>query len=33
MSATRLFPIAANLPDGTVMVVGGGGPAEIYQNN
>jgi hypothetical protein len=33
MSATRLFPVAANLPDGTVMIVGGGGPAEIYQNN
>ena len=33
MSASRLFPVAANLPDGTVLVVGGGGPAEIYQNN
>lgn len=32
MAAARLFPVAAPLPDGTVMVVGGG-PAqtEIYQ--
>ena len=30
----RLFPLAANLPDGTVMVFGGGvGGAEIWQNN
>ena len=32
MAAARLFPVTANLPDGTVMVVGGGpGTAEIYQ--
>jgi hypothetical protein len=31
MSTARLFPTTVNLPDGTVMVVGGGGPAEIYQ--
>jgi len=31
MGAARLFPISANLPDGTVLVVGGGGAAEIYQ--
>jgi len=31
MSAARLFPLSANLPDGTVMVLGGGVPAEIYQ--
>lgn len=32
MAAPRLFPISANLPDGTVMVVGGGpAAAEIYQ--
>ena len=31
MSATRLFPTTVNLPDGTVMVVGGGAGAEIYQ--
>jgi hypothetical protein len=32
MAAPRAFPVAANLPDGTVMIVGGGGNAEIYQN-
>lgn len=32
MASSRLFPVAANLPDGTVMIVGGGGQAEIYQN-
>jgi hypothetical protein len=32
MAAPRLFPLAVGLPDGTVMVVGGGpGAAEIYQ--
>lgn len=32
MAAPRLFPIAANLPDGTVMVLGGGPlTAEIFQ--
>jgi len=32
MAAPRLFPITANLPDGTVMVLGGGPlEAEIYQ--
>jgi len=32
MSAARLFPTTVNLPDGTVMVVGGGPTgAEIYQ--
>lgn len=34
MANVRLFPLAANLPDGTVMVVGGGvAGAEIWQNN
>lgn len=33
MAAPRLFPATVNLPDGTVMVVGGGPTnAEIYQN-
>jgi hypothetical protein len=33
MGAPRLFPTTVNLPDGTVMVVGGGPTtAEIYQN-
>jgi len=32
MATPRAFPVAANLPDGTVMIVGGGGNAEIYQN-
>jgi hypothetical protein len=33
MSAPRLFPLTVNLPDATVMVVGGGPTgAEIYQN-
>ena len=33
MAAPRLFPTTVNLPDGTVMVVGGGPTnAEIYQN-
>jgi hypothetical protein len=32
MAAPRLFPVAVNLPDGTVMIVGGGpANAEIYQ--
>ncbi|HET6204632.1 MAG TPA: kelch repeat-containing protein [Planctomycetota bacterium] len=32
MAAARLFPLAAPLPDGTVMVIGGGPfAAEIYQ--
>ncbi len=32
MAAPRLFPVTANLPDGTVMVVGGGPTGvEIYQ--
>jgi hypothetical protein len=32
MAAPRLFPVAVNLPDGTIMVVGGGpANAEIYQ--
>jgi hypothetical protein len=32
MAAPRFLPVAANLPDGTVMVVGGGAAdAEIYQ--
>ncbi|MFT4841011.1 MAG: hypothetical protein ACJA0V_000657 [Planctomycetota bacterium] len=32
MAAPRLFPVTANLPDGTIMVVGGGPlNAEIYQ--
>jgi len=32
MAAPRLFPVTVNLPDGTVMVVGGGpAAAEIYQ--
>ena len=33
MAAPRLFPTTVNLPDGTIMVVGGGpNTAEIYQN-
>lgn len=33
MAAPRLFPVAVNLHDGTIMVVGGGpAGAEIYQN-
>jgi hypothetical protein len=32
MAAPRLFPTTVNLPDGTIMVVGGGTGAEIYQN-
>jgi len=33
MAAPRLFPTTVNLPDGTIMVVGGGPTnAEIYQN-
>jgi hypothetical protein len=34
MAAPRLFPTAVNLPDNTILVVGGG-PAnvEIYQPN
>lgn len=33
MAAPRLFPTTVNLPDGTVMIVGGGPTnAEIYQN-
>tara|TARA_R110002096_G_scaffold66653_3_gene162087 strand:- start:4574 stop:6085 length:1512 start_codon:yes stop_codon:yes gene_type:complete len=32
MAAPRLFPVTANLPDGTIMVLGGGPVnAEIYQ--
>ncbi|MGK0301237.1 MAG: hypothetical protein ACI89X_002113, partial [Planctomycetota bacterium] len=32
MAAPRLFPVTANLPDGTIMVLGGGPlNAEIYQ--
>jgi hypothetical protein len=32
MAAPRLFPTTVNLPDGTIMVVGGGPTdAEIYQ--
>ena len=32
MSGARLFPQAVNLPDGTVMIVGGGPlESEIYQ--
>lgn len=32
MAAPRLFPVTVNLPDGTIMVVGGGPlEAEIYQ--
>ncbi len=31
MAAPRLFPLAVNLPDGNVMLVGGGPGAEIYQ--
>jgi hypothetical protein len=31
LSMPRAFPLAANMPDGTVMVVGGGPGAEIYQ--
>ena len=31
MAAARVFPLSVNLPDGTVMVLGGGVPAEIYQ--
>ena len=31
MATARLFPTTANLPDGTIMVLGGGGAAEIYQ--
>lgn len=34
MAAPRLFPLAVNLPDNTIMVVGGGPTgAEIYQPN
>jgi hypothetical protein len=34
MAAARSFPFAINLPDGTVMVTGGGPlSAEIYQPN
>ncbi len=32
MAQARLFPVSANLPDGTVMIVGGGAPAEVYQH-
>ncbi len=33
MAATRLFPTTVNLPDGTIMIVGGGPTtAEIYQH-
>jgi hypothetical protein len=31
MAAARVFPLSVNLPDGTIMVLGGGVPAEIYQ--
>jgi hypothetical protein len=31
MAAPRLFPITANLPDGRILIVGGGAAAEIYQ--
>ncbi|MFM1870995.1 MAG: hypothetical protein RL398_417, partial [Planctomycetota bacterium] len=31
MASQRLFPLAVNLPDGTVMLVGGGAGNEIYQ--
>lgn len=33
MAAPRLFPVAVNIPDGTILVVGGGPTgAEIYQH-
>jgi hypothetical protein len=31
MAAARVFPLSVNLPDGNIMVLGGGVPAEIYQ--
>ncbi|HEX6812696.1 MAG TPA: kelch repeat-containing protein [Planctomycetota bacterium] len=31
MAQARVFPLSANLPDGTIMVLGGGVPAEVYQ--
>ncbi|MBP8301989.1 MAG: hypothetical protein KA020_16595 [Planctomycetes bacterium] len=31
MAQTRLFPTTVSLPDGTIMIVGGGAGAEIYQ--
>lgn len=31
MQSPRIFPLAVNLPDGTVMLVGGGAANEVYQ--
>jgi hypothetical protein len=31
MAAPRMFPITANLPDGRILIAGGGAPVEVYQ--